>query len=64
MTAADARIHYQELSKAEAKLKDRIKTAQDIQANRPHKLEPYLTKHGLSKAMLAHGDETTEGDEE
>jgi ADP-Ribosyltransferase in polyvalent proteins len=64
MTAADARAHYQAVSEAEAKLKARIKTAQDIQANRPHKLDAYLTKHGMSKEVLAHAGDTTEDEGE
>jgi len=64
MTAADARAHYQAVSDAEAKLKARIKTAQDIQANRPHKLDAYMAKHGLSKEVLAHAGDTTEDEGE
>jgi hypothetical protein len=64
MTAKDARTHYQEASKAEQKVKTRLKTARDIQTNRPHKLDPYLAKHGLTKDMLAPALDTAVGEEE
>jgi hypothetical protein len=53
MTSTELRAHYAK----EAKRGERVKTAQDILANRPHKLEAYLAKHqqefGITKEELA-----------